>query len=196
MSTEPAYSRTGALPRGQRTLRCPLARRFAQSGFQVVVSGRSVEKLNAVVQSVETEGDQALAISADTGSESDTLAALEADQELGRLRVAIFTVGNSLDAPSLELSAQVFKQTWRASNFGGFLFACEANRAPARQSRRHDAVHWSDRFAARQTALRSGQRRVALAEPIVRTGNRPAQCACRPRGDRRQHQRRTPHLQW
>lgn len=106
-----------------------LARRFAQGGFQVVVSGRSVQKLNAVVQSVEAEGGQALAVRADAGSESDTLAALEAVQALGRLRVAIFNVGNSVAAPSLELSAKVFEQTWRASTFGGFLFAREATRA-------------------------------------------------------------------
>lgn len=106
-----------------------LARRFAHGGYHVVVSGRSLEKLNAVVHGIETAGGTALAVKADASSESDILAALESARQLGPLKVAIFNVGNSVAAPSLELSAQVFEQTWRASTFGGFLFARESTRA-------------------------------------------------------------------
>lgn len=106
-----------------------LARRFAQGGFQVVVSGRSLDKLNAVVQRVEAAGGTALAVKADAASESDLLSAIEIIKSVGPLRAAIFNVGNSVSAPSLELSAQVFEQTWRAATFGGFLFARESTRA-------------------------------------------------------------------
>ncbi len=105
-----------------------LARRFAQGGYRVAVSGRSPEKLQAVVDSVTQQGGTALALPGDAGSEADIVDALQRIQSFGRLRVAIFNVGNSVAAPSLELSAEVFEQTWRASTLGGFLFARESTR--------------------------------------------------------------------
>ncbi|WP_213879345.1 SDR family NAD(P)-dependent oxidoreductase [Pseudomonas sp. dw_358] len=105
-----------------------LARRFAQGGYRVAVSGRSPDKLQAVLTSIEEGGGVGLALPGDSGVEADILAALEQIKAFGQLRVAIFNVGNSVAAPSLELSAELFEQTWRASTFGGFLFAREATR--------------------------------------------------------------------
>ena len=106
-----------------------LARRFAKGGFTVAVSGRSPAKLEAVVESIRAEDGEAVAVPADAGNEDDILAAIKTVRELGQLRVAIFNVGNSVAAPSLELSADLFEQTWRASTQGGFLFARESTRA-------------------------------------------------------------------
>lgn len=106
-----------------------LARRFAKGGFTVAVSGRSPAKLEAVVESIRAEDGEAVAVLADAGNEDDILAAIKTVRELGQLRVAIFNVGNSVAAPSLELSADLFEQTWRASTLGGFLFARESTRA-------------------------------------------------------------------
>jgi len=106
-----------------------LARRFAKGGFTVAVSGRSPAKLEAVVESIRAEDGEAVAVPADAGNEDDILAAIKTVRELGQLRVAIFNVGNSVAAPSLELSADLFEQTWRASTLGGFLFARESTRA-------------------------------------------------------------------
>lgn len=105
-----------------------LARRFAQGGYRVAVSGRSPEKLQAVLASIEEQGGVGLALPGDAGVESDILAALEQIKTFGKLRVAIFNVGNAVAAPSLELSAELFEQTWRASTLGGFLFARESTR--------------------------------------------------------------------
>ncbi|MHC8333809.1 SDR family NAD(P)-dependent oxidoreductase [Pseudomonas sp. LB3P25] len=106
-----------------------LARRFATGGYKVAVSGRSPDKLKAVVDSIRAQDGQAVALPADAGSEADILAAIKTVRALGQLRVAIFNVGNSVAAPSLELSADLFEQTWRASTLGGFLFARESTRA-------------------------------------------------------------------
>jgi NAD(P)-dependent dehydrogenase (short-subunit alcohol dehydrogenase family) len=106
-----------------------LARRFAKGGYTVAVSGRSPDKLKAVVESIQAQDGDAVALPADAGSEADILAAIKAVRELGQLRVAIFNVGNSVSSPSLELSADLFEQTWRASTLGGFLFARESTRA-------------------------------------------------------------------
>src|SRR5471032_28643 len=106
-----------------------LARRFAQGGYQVAVSGRSADKLQAVVDGIKAQGGRAVALPGDAGSEADILASIEHIRSLGPLKVAIFNVGNSVAAPTLELSAEVFEQTWRASTLGGFLFGREATRA-------------------------------------------------------------------
>lgn len=106
-----------------------LALRFAKGGYKVAVSGRSPDKLKAVVESIHAQDGEAVAVPADAGNEADVLAAIETVRGLGQLRVAIFNVGNSVAAPSLELSAELFEQTWRASTLGGFLFAREATRA-------------------------------------------------------------------
>ncbi|WP_110950753.1 SDR family NAD(P)-dependent oxidoreductase [Pseudomonas bohemica] len=105
-----------------------LARRFARGGFKVAVSGRSLDKLEAVVRSIQAQGGEAIAVPADASIEADTLAAIGKIREWGPLRVAIFNVGNSVSAPSLELSTELFERTWRASTLGGFIFARESTR--------------------------------------------------------------------
>jgi len=105
-----------------------LARRFAQEGYRVAVSGRSAHKLQAVVDEIQAAGGQAVAIVADSGIESEVIAASQQVSQLGPLKAAIFNVGNAVSSPALELSAQLFEQTWRASTLGGFLFAREATR--------------------------------------------------------------------
>jgi len=105
-----------------------LARRFAQGGFRVAVSGRSQDKLDAVVEDIHASGGQAVAVVLDTGNEKNLLDAVQQVKALGPLRVAIFNVGNSVAAPSLELSAELFETTWRSSTLGGFLFARESTR--------------------------------------------------------------------
>lgn len=125
-STEPVAWVTGV--GAEQGLGAALARRFAAGGFRVAVSGRSADKLHAVVQGIEREGGSALALPGDAGNEADVLAALERIRPFGQLKVAIFNVGNSVAASSLELSAELFEQTWRASTLGGFLFGREAIR--------------------------------------------------------------------
>ncbi|MGV8920092.1 MAG: SDR family NAD(P)-dependent oxidoreductase [Pseudomonas sp.] len=105
-----------------------LARRFAHEGYLVAVSGRSLNKLQTVVEDIQANGGQAAAVPADTSVEADIIAASHQVNRLGSLKAAIFNVGNSVAAPTLELSAELFEQTWRASTLGGFLFAREATR--------------------------------------------------------------------
>ena len=84
--------------------------------------------MQAVVEGIRALGGEAVAIVADSGNESEVIAASQQISQLGPLKAAIFNVGNSVAAPTLELSAQLFEQTWRASTLGGFLFAREATR--------------------------------------------------------------------
>ena len=106
-----------------------LARRFSREGYRVAVSGRSLDKLHAVVADIEAAGGRANAIVADSGVEAEVVAAAAQVNQLGTLKVAIFNVGNAVSVPTLQLSAELFEHTWRASTLGGFLFAREATRS-------------------------------------------------------------------
>lgn len=106
-----------------------LARRFSREGYRVAVSGRSLDKLQAVVADLEAAGGRANAIVADSGVEAEVVAAAAQANQLGTLKVAIFNVGNAVSVPTLQLSAELFEHTWRASTLGGFLFAREATRS-------------------------------------------------------------------
>ncbi|MET0285948.1 MAG: SDR family NAD(P)-dependent oxidoreductase [Polyangiales bacterium] len=102
-----------------------IARRFAREGFAVVVSGRTPDKLAAVVNEIQDQGGVARALPLDVSREADVRAAAE---QLGDLEVAVFNAGGGTRAPTLDLSAQAFEDSWRVGTLGGFLFGREALR--------------------------------------------------------------------
>ncbi|HYS68111.1 MAG TPA: SDR family NAD(P)-dependent oxidoreductase [Paraburkholderia sp.] len=100
-----------------------LARRFAREGFSVAVTGRSRERLDAIVDEIHGAGGQAFALPGDVTSESDLAAIARQLTERGTLEVAIFNAAGAPRAPTLELSAGQFEAAWRVTTLGGFLFA-------------------------------------------------------------------------
>ncbi|MFM0739635.1 SDR family NAD(P)-dependent oxidoreductase [Paraburkholderia xenovorans] len=100
-----------------------LARRFASEGFSVAVTGRSRERLDALVAEIRATGAHALALPGDVTSESDLNAIARQLAEHGTLEVAIFNAAGATRAPTLELSAEQFEAAWRVTTLGGFLFA-------------------------------------------------------------------------
>lgn len=100
-----------------------LARRFAREGLYVAVSGRSRERLDAVVDEVHSTGGRALALPGDVTSESDLADIARQLAEIGTLEAAIFNAAGATRAPTLELSSAQFEAAWRVTTLGGFLFA-------------------------------------------------------------------------
>jgi NAD(P)-dependent dehydrogenase (short-subunit alcohol dehydrogenase family) len=100
-----------------------LARRFAREGLSVAVTGRSRERLDAVVAEIRQAGGDAIALPGDVTSESDLTGIARQLAERGALEVAIFNAAGATRAPTLELSAEQFEAAWRVTTLGGFLFA-------------------------------------------------------------------------
>ncbi|WP_168790538.1 SDR family NAD(P)-dependent oxidoreductase [Paraburkholderia aromaticivorans] len=100
-----------------------LARRFAREGLYVVVTGRSRERLDAIVDEIHSTGGRALALPGDVTSESDLADIARQLAEIGTLEAAIFNAAGATRAPTLELSAAQFEAAWRVTTLGGFLFA-------------------------------------------------------------------------
>jgi NAD(P)-dependent dehydrogenase (short-subunit alcohol dehydrogenase family) len=103
-----------------------LARRFARGGLTVIVTGRSPERLDALVEEVLGAGGHAVALPGDVTSESDLAAIAQQLTRFGTLEVAIFNASGATSVPTLELSAEQFEAAWRVSTLGGFLFARES----------------------------------------------------------------------
>ncbi|HSG89545.1 MAG TPA: SDR family NAD(P)-dependent oxidoreductase [Pseudomonadales bacterium] len=105
-----------------------LCRRFAAGGLHVVVSGRTREKLDAVVAEIEAGGGAATAVVADATEEAEVGALFDRAARLGRLEVAIYNAGNNTPGRIDAMEAEYFERAWRLCCFGGFLFGREAVR--------------------------------------------------------------------
>jgi NAD(P)-dependent dehydrogenase (short-subunit alcohol dehydrogenase family) len=105
-----------------------IARRFAIEGLVVAVTGRTVERVEAIARAIREAGGAAHAFAGDVSREADVLAAAERVSELGPLEVAVFNAAGAVRAPSLELSGTDFEEALRTSAVGGFVFGREAVR--------------------------------------------------------------------
>jgi NAD(P)-dependent dehydrogenase (short-subunit alcohol dehydrogenase family) len=105
-----------------RGLGAAVARRFAQGGMTIAVTGRNVERLQAVAADITAAGGRAHALPGDlsTAAELNRLSAAVA--QLGRLRAAVFNAGNAVRGNPLEVTPEQFESTWRGSAYAGYLF--------------------------------------------------------------------------
>ena len=109
-----------------RGLGAQLAHRFATSGHRVIVAGRTLQKLEAVVAAIESSGGRALAQVTDT---TDEAAIIELFNQAGDdLDLAIYNAGNNTPGRIVDMEADYFESSWRVCCFGGFLFGREALR--------------------------------------------------------------------
>jgi NAD(P)-dependent dehydrogenase (short-subunit alcohol dehydrogenase family) len=112
-----------------------VAKRFAAGGLVVAITGRTLERLKVVVSDIQSAGGRAFAVPADVGSETDVIAAANHVASLGELEAAVYNAANAVWAPSLEITAAQFEDTFRVTTLGGFLFAREAVRRMLPQKR-------------------------------------------------------------
>lgn len=100
-----------------------IARRFAVGGLHVIVSGRTDERLRAVVEEIEAAGGSASSRVADATVEADVQDLFAHASSQGTLKAAIFNVGNNMPIPFAELDAATFEDFWRVCVLAGFLTA-------------------------------------------------------------------------
>jgi NAD(P)-dependent dehydrogenase (short-subunit alcohol dehydrogenase family) len=98
-----------------------LARRYAREGLTVAITSRSPEQLERIAHEIRAAGGTAHALPGDASSEADVQALEARLAQLGALRAAVYNAAAGHRAPSLELSAQQFEESWRVSTLGGFL---------------------------------------------------------------------------
>jgi NAD(P)-dependent dehydrogenase (short-subunit alcohol dehydrogenase family) len=106
-----------------------LARRLAAGGMRVVVTGRTAEKVDAIVRDITARGGVAIAAPADAGTDEGLQPALDIVRKEGGLHVAIYNAGGSQWRPSpLDMDTRFFEEVWRTNCLGSFIVAREATR--------------------------------------------------------------------
>ena len=100
---------------------CAMA--FGKRGYQVVVSGRRIEKLNEVVSALKSAGcDDVLAVSGDVSVEADCMRLVEAAvQQFGSVDVLINNAGISMRALFADLDLEVLRKVMD-TNFWGTVY--------------------------------------------------------------------------
>ncbi len=87
-----------------------IARRFAEQGARVALLGRSADKLDATVKSIESSGGQALATPADVRDYARVEAAVKQTVErFGRLDILVNSAAGNFIAAAAGLSSNGFK---------------------------------------------------------------------------------------
>jgi NAD(P)-dependent dehydrogenase (short-subunit alcohol dehydrogenase family) len=142
-----------------------LARRYAQGGLAVALTGRTGDRVEAVAAEIRAAGGQAHALPGDIGRESEAQRLLAALQRLGPLHAAVFNAGNAVRGGALELTAEQFEQTWRGSTLAGFVFAQAALRALLDNGVDAQAAHGRGSliFTGATASLRGGAKFAAFA---------------------------------
>ncbi len=100
----------------------------AREALHVVVAGRSEDKVDAVVATIEAGGGVATAIVCDTTQEQQVVSLMEQAEAIGPVELAIYNAGNNMPGDYLEMEADHFDACYRVGLFGGFLFSREALR--------------------------------------------------------------------
>jgi NAD(P)-dependent dehydrogenase (short-subunit alcohol dehydrogenase family) len=95
---------------------------------KVVVTGRTPEKVYAIVRDITQRGGVAIA-APNAGSDEGLQPALDIVRKEGGLNVAIYNAGGSQWRPSpLDMDTAFFDDVWRTNYLGGFIVAREATR--------------------------------------------------------------------
>lgn len=106
-----------------------VCRRLAKGGMTVVVTGRTEEKINAVVDTIKAEGGKAVAALGDSRSDEGLADALRIVKETGDLRVTIYNAGGSQwKQGTHEMDTAFVEDVWRINCLGGFICARESSK--------------------------------------------------------------------
>jgi NAD(P)-dependent dehydrogenase (short-subunit alcohol dehydrogenase family) len=116
----------------ERGLGAALCRRFASEGHHVLVAGRSADKIEQVVRTIQTKGGSAEPVVTDTTLEQDVVRlfdrAFSPSAGVEPADLVVYNAGNNRKLDFRELPAEMFEDFWRIGCFGGFLVGREAAR--------------------------------------------------------------------
>jgi NAD(P)-dependent dehydrogenase (short-subunit alcohol dehydrogenase family) len=106
-----------------------IARRFAREGYVACVTRRHADKLQPLVQRIESEGGRARAFGTDARKEEETVVMVDTiEREVGPIEVAVFNIGANVNFPIRETTSRVYFKVWEMACFAGFLMGREAAR--------------------------------------------------------------------
>lgn len=103
------------------------ALKFAREGLHVIVTGRTLAKVQQTVDAIQKAGGSADALAADVTSEADLDAVFKHAADRGEpIAAVLYNAGNNMPLAFADLTPDQFESFWRVSCFGGFLTAKRA----------------------------------------------------------------------
>ncbi len=111
-----------------------LCLRAANAGYHVVAGGRTREKLDSLVATIEAAGGSAEGHVVDLCHAAAITQLFESIDDLdGNLNFVVYNAGNSFRHTTADMSAEFFEEAWRICCFGGFIAGqAAANRMAAK----------------------------------------------------------------
>ena len=100
-----------------------LCRRFAKEGMEIVVAGRTEEKIRKIAQSITDSGGKAHHHICDVTEWSSVQSLFDYASQKGGIGAVLYNAGNNQIVPFEELTKEMFEDFWRICCFGGFITA-------------------------------------------------------------------------
>ncbi len=118
-------AKTSALIMGvgpEQGLGAALCKRFAREGIQIFVCGRTTDKVEHIAELINSNGGQAVPITANVTDEADINTMIDKVRASNLpLELAIYNAGNNRPDPFLDVTPEIFESMWRVLCMGGFL---------------------------------------------------------------------------
>ena len=113
-----------------------IAKRFAREGLITCVTRRNSEKLQLLLQEIESFGGVAYGFSSDARKEDQVVELIEMiEREIGEIDVMVFNIGANVPCSILEETATRYFKVWEMACFSAFLVGREvAKRMVPRQN--------------------------------------------------------------
>ncbi|MBB3181802.1 SDR family oxidoreductase [Variovorax sp. Sphag1AA] len=103
-----------------------IAQRFAREGYVACVTRRSVDKLQPLVEQIQSAGGEAHAFGSDARKEEEMVALVnKIETEIAPIEVAVFNIGANVRFGITETTARVYYKVWEMACFAGFLMGRE-----------------------------------------------------------------------
>jgi short-subunit dehydrogenase len=112
-----------------------VARRFAQGGYTVCATRRSLDKLQPLIARIEAEGGRAHGFASDARKEEEVVDLIERiESGIGPIEVLVFNIGANVPSSILDETARKYFKIWEMACLGGMLNGREvARRMVARE---------------------------------------------------------------
>ena len=99
-----------------------IARRFAREGFAACVTRRSLDKLQPLLDQIQSDGNVAHGFASDARKEEEVVALIEhIESTLGPIEVLVFNIGANAPSSILDETARKYFKIWEMACFAGFL---------------------------------------------------------------------------
>ncbi len=99
-----------------------IAKRFAKEGYVCCLTRRNVDKLQHLLDEIESFGGKAYGFGSDARKEEDVIQLIEhIENNIGKIEVMVFNIGANVPCSILEETSRKYFKIWEMACFAAFL---------------------------------------------------------------------------